>query len=88
MQASRTTLEKERRTTRLNEARKVDVVRIKVAAAGDMAYEFSNFRIDYDDPQTKQRTGFNGSLLRVCEKSAASGWWKHRSHDPTKIPPR
>lgn len=73
MQASRAELEKERRSTRPNETRKTDVVRIRVAQAGDMAYEFSNFRIEYDDPQTKQKTGFNGSLLRVWRKVA--GKW-------------
>jgi ketosteroid isomerase-like protein len=43
-----------------------------VAKSGDLAYEYSNFRMEWDGPDGK-RTGFNGALLRVWRK--VDGQW-------------
>ena len=45
-----------------------EIVRLEVAAAGDMAYEFSNFTLSYDMADTQQHLSFPGSMLRVWKK--------------------
>jgi ketosteroid isomerase-like protein len=49
---------------RPNHKTKTTVERLVVAKAGDLAYEYSNFRMEWDGPDGR-RTGFNCSLLRV-----------------------
>jgi ketosteroid isomerase-like protein len=55
---------------RRNEKTTTQIVRLEVAAAGDMAYEFFNFTLSYDRADTKQHTSFTGSGLRVWKKVA------------------
>ena len=50
------------------------IVRLQLAAAGDMAYEFSNFTLSYDRGDTKQHRSFTGSVLRVWMKG--DGQWR------------
>ena len=69
---------------RRNQKAEVQVVRLEVAAAGDMAYEFSNFTLSWDDADTKKQTKFTGSALRVWKK--VDGTWQvaagfQRPHD-------
>ena len=56
---------------RRNEKAITRIVRLEVAAAGDMAYEFFNFTLSFDRVDTKQHTSFTGSGLRVWKKV---GW--------------
>jgi ketosteroid isomerase-like protein len=63
-----------------------EIVRLEVAAAGDMAYEFSNFTLSYDVADTQQHVSFPGSILRVWKK--VNGQWRvvaafARPHDTT-----
>jgi ketosteroid isomerase-like protein len=51
-----------------------DIVRLEVAAAGDMAYEFSHFTLSYDLADTKEHVSFAGSALRVWKK--VNGQWR------------
>lgn len=57
---------------RPNSTTRTMVRRIVVAGSRDLAYEYSEFRIDWDDAGGA-RTGFNGSLLRVWRK--VGGAW-------------
>jgi len=56
---------------RRNEKTTTQIVRLEVAEAGDMAYEFFNFTLSFDLADTKQHTSFTGSGLRVWKKV---GW--------------
>jgi ketosteroid isomerase-like protein len=56
---------------RRNEKITTQIVRLEVADAGDMAYEFFNFTLSFDRVDTKQHTSFTGSGLRVWKKV---GW--------------
>ena len=51
-----------------------EIVRLEVASAGDMAYDFSNFTMSYDLADTQQHVSFPGSLLRVWKK--VNGQWR------------
>lgn len=51
-----------------------EIVRLDVASAGDMAYDFSNFTMSYDMADTQQHVSFPGSLLRVWKK--VNGQWR------------
>lgn len=51
-----------------------EIVRLEVAGAGDMAWEFSNFTLSYDLADTKEHQSFPGSLLRVWKK--VDGQWR------------
>ena len=62
---------------RPNEALTTTVRRLVIAEAGDLAYEFSNFRREWDAPGGG-RSGFNGSLLRVWRK--INGQWFETAH--------
>lgn len=55
---------------RRNEKTTTQIVRLEVAEAGDMAYEFFNFTLSFDLAGTKQHTSFTGSGLRVWKKVA------------------
>jgi ketosteroid isomerase-like protein len=59
---------------RRNQKSTTDIVRLEVASAGDMAYEFSNFTLSYDVADTGQHRSFPGSLLRVWKK--VNGQWE------------
>src|SRR5260370_14975679 len=50
-----------------------EIVRLEVASAGDMAYDFSNFTLSYDMADTQQHVSFPGSMLRVWKK--VNGQW-------------
>jgi ketosteroid isomerase-like protein len=60
---------KERRNSRHT----TEVVRLAVSQSGDMAEEFGNFTLSFDNPD-KTHTSFNGSYLRVWRKT--DGEWK------------
>jgi ketosteroid isomerase-like protein len=69
---------------RRNQKSELQVIRIEVAAAGDMAYEFSNFTLSWDIADTKEHVKFTGSALRVWKKVDAK--WQvaavfQRPHD-------
>jgi hypothetical protein len=51
-----------------------EIVRLEVAVAGDMAYEFSDFTLSYDLADTKEHVSFPGSALRVWKK--VDGQWR------------
>ena len=52
---------------RSNESRKGEVVRLVVSLSGDMAEEFGNFTLSFDQPD-KKHISFDGSYLRVWRK--------------------
>ena len=52
---------------------KDEVVRLAISQSGDMAEEFGNFTLSYDEPH-KTRTTFDGSYLRVWHKT--DGEWR------------
>ena len=60
------------RKQRPNSKTKTTVERLVIAKSGDLAYEYSSFRMEWDGPDGK-RTGFTGSLLRVWRK--VDGQW-------------
>jgi len=55
-----------------------EIVRLEVAAAGDMAYEFGNSTLAFDMADTKEHRSFNTSYLRVWRKVA--GEWRIAAH--------
>ena len=55
------------RKDRSNESRKGEVVRLVISQSGDMAEEFGNFRLSFDQPN-KTHISFDGSCLRVWHK--------------------
>jgi ketosteroid isomerase-like protein len=57
---------------RSNVSRKSDVVRLVVSQSGDMAEEFGNFTMSFDQPD-KTHISFDGSYLRVWRK--INGEW-------------
>ena len=57
---------------RSNLSRKDEIVRLVVSQSADMAEEFSNFTMSYDEP-TKKHVSFNGSYLRIWRK--VNGEW-------------
>ena len=59
---------------RRNQKTTTQIVRLEVAAAGDMAYEFFNFTLSFDRADTKKHTSFTGSGLRVWKK--VGGQWQ------------
>jgi len=60
------------RASRPNAATRTIVRRIVVAASRDLAYQFSDFRTEWDDA-SGARTGLSGSILRVWKK--VGGEW-------------
>ena len=52
---------------------KDEVVRLFISESADMAEEFGNFTMSYDEPG-KTRTSFSGSYLRVWRKT--DGEWR------------
>jgi ketosteroid isomerase-like protein len=56
-----------------NRSVKDEVVRLAVSQSGDMAEEFGNFTLSFDNPD-KTHPSFNGSYLRVWRKT--DGEWK------------
>jgi len=60
------------RKDRSNESRKGEVVRLVISQSGDMAEEFGNFRLSFDQPD-KKHISFDGSYLRVWRK--INGEW-------------
>jgi ketosteroid isomerase-like protein len=60
------------RKDRSNESRKGEVVRLVISQSGDMAEEFGNFTLSFDQPD-KKHTSFDGSYLRVWRK--INGEW-------------
>jgi ketosteroid isomerase-like protein len=60
------------RKDRLNESRKGEVVRLVISQSGDMAEEFGNFTLSFDQPD-KKHISFDGSYLRVWRK--INGEW-------------
>ena len=52
---------------RSNVSRKSDVVRLVISQSGDMAEEFGNFAMSFDQPD-KKHISFDGSYLRVWRK--------------------
>jgi ketosteroid isomerase-like protein len=61
-----------RKKDRLNEFRKGEVMRLVISQSGDMAEEFGNFTLSFDQPD-KQHISFDGSYLRVWRK--VKGKW-------------
>ena len=57
---------------RSNVSRKSDVVRLVISQSGDMAEEFGNFTMSFDQPD-KTHISFDGSYLRVWRK--INGEW-------------
>src|SRR5882724_2786881 len=57
---------------RSNESRKGEVVRLVISQSGDMAEEFGNFTLSFDQPD-KKHISFDGSYLRVWRK--INGEW-------------
>jgi len=55
------------RKDRSNESRKGEVVRLVISQSGDMAEEFGNFTLSFDQPD-KTHISFDGSYLRVWHK--------------------
>ena len=55
-----------------NESRKGEVVRLVISQSGDMAEEFGNFTLSFDQPD-KKHISFDGSYLRVWRK--INGEW-------------
>jgi ketosteroid isomerase-like protein len=64
----------ERFDQRRNVQRSENIVRLEVAASGDMAYDFTNFTLSYDLADTKEHASFQGSALRVWKK--LDGQWR------------
>src|SRR4029077_9413233 len=62
----------ESRRDRSNESRKGEVVRLVISQSGDMAEEFGNFTLSFDQPD-KKHISFDGSYLRVWRK--INGEW-------------
>ena len=60
------------RKDRPNESRKGEVVRLVISQSGDMAEEFGNFTLSFDQPD-KKHISFDGSYLRVWRK--INGEW-------------
>ena len=60
------------RNDRSNESRKGEVVRLVISQSGDMAEEFGNFTLSFDQPD-KKHISFDGSYLRVWRK--INGEW-------------
>jgi ketosteroid isomerase-like protein len=60
------------RKDRSNESRKGEVVRLVISQSGDMAEEFGNFTLSFDQPD-KKHISFDGSYLRVWRK--INGEW-------------
>src|SRR5262249_41079543 len=60
------------RLGRSNRSRKDEIVRLVVSQSADMAEEFGNFTMSYDDPN-KKHISFNGSYLRIWRK--VNGEW-------------
>ena len=60
------------RKERSNESRKGEVVRLVISQSGDMAEEFGNFTLSFDQPD-KKHISFDGSYLRVWRK--INGEW-------------
>jgi ketosteroid isomerase-like protein len=76
---------------RRNQKIDTQIVKLEVAAAGDMAYEFSNFTLSWDVGNTKEHVSFTGSALRVWKKM--DGKWQvaaafMRPHDNGPSAPR
>ena len=57
---------------RSNFSRKSEVVRLAISQSGDMAEEFGNFTLSFDEPD-KTHISFEGSYLRVWRK--INGEW-------------
>lgn len=57
---------------RSNESRKGEVLRLVISQSGDMAEEFGNFTLSFDQPD-KKHISFAGSYLRVWRK--INGEW-------------
>lgn len=57
---------------RLNESRKGELMRLVISQSGDMAEEFGNFTLSFDQPD-KKHISFDGSYLRVWRK--INGEW-------------
>lgn len=55
-----------------------EIVRLEVAAACDMAYEFGNSTLSFDMADTKEHRSFNTSYLRVWKK--VNGEWRIAAH--------
>ena len=60
------------RKDRSNESRKGELVRLVISHSGDMAEEFGNFTLSFDQPD-KKHISFDGSYLRVWRK--INGEW-------------
>ena len=60
------------RKDRSNESRKGELVRLVISQSGDMAEEFGNFTLSFDQPD-KKHISFDGSYLRVWRK--INGEW-------------
>ena len=59
---------------RRNTQSRDEIVRLEVAAAGDMAYEFGNGTLSYDMADTNERGTIRTSYLRVWKK--VDGEWR------------
>jgi ketosteroid isomerase-like protein len=66
-------LQQEPTSRRDNRTVKHDVVRIQIADSGDLAYEFTNFQLGYDN-SSNEHVQFGGHLLRIWRKE--NGSWK------------
>src|SRR6266436_6309089 len=80
------------RKDRSNESRKGEVVRLVISQSGDMAEEFGNFTLSFDQPD-KTHISFDGSYLRVwrkirgeCSKMRILRGPTNRQKKPSKSP--
>jgi ketosteroid isomerase-like protein len=53
---------------RKNQKSRETIRRLDVSKSGDIAWEFTDFRLSWDDPATGKHIDFPGSMLRVWEK--------------------
>lgn len=67
-------LQSDRMQNRRNAGFTHETVRLEVASAGDMAYEFYNFVLSFDRADTKEHVTTPGSALRVWKKT--NGQWE------------
>lgn len=65
------------RKKRPNAKTKTTIERMVVAKSGELAYEYSNFRTEWDGPEG-MRTGMDGSYLRVWRK--VKGEWLEEAY--------
>ena len=67
------TVNREVMSKRSNVSRQDETVRLVISKSRDIAYEYGNFKMSFDDAE-KRKISFSGSYLRVWRK--AGGEWR------------